>query len=77
MHLWSNIKKGKDNLVVDRLSRKVETEVDLAVVGPSGMAETTHLTYEDELDPQGSVLCMLSFPSPSWLSDLKTSYATD
>ena len=51
MHLWSNIKKGKHNLVADRLSRKVETEVDLAIVGPSGMAETTHLTYEDELDP--------------------------
>ena len=68
-------KKGKDNLVVDALSRKVETEVDLAAAGPSGMVETAHLIYEDELDSQGGVLCMLSFPSLAWLSDLKTSYA--
>ena len=69
--------KGEDNLVADALSKKVETEVDLATVGPSGMAETDHLTYEDELNSQKGVLCMLSFPSPAWLSDLKTSYATD
>ena len=68
-------KKGKDNLVVDALSRKVETEVDLAAAGPSGMVETAHFIYEDELDSQGGVLCMLSFPSLAWLSDLKTSYA--
>ena len=47
------------------MSRKFETEVDLAA----------HLTYEDKLNSQEGVLYMLSFPSPSWLSDLKTSYA--
>ena len=64
-------KKGKDNLVVDALSRKVETEVDLATAGPSGFAETAHLIYEDELDSQGGVrlsrgcfvYAFLSFPS--------------
>ena len=58
-------KKDKENLVVDALSRKVETEVDLAATRPSDMAEAAHLTYENELDSQGGVLCMLSFPSPA------------
>lgn len=70
-------KKGKDNLVVDALSRKVDPKADLAAARPFGLADTTHLPYENELDSHGGVLCMISFPSPSWLSDLKTSYVTD
>ena len=58
-------KKDKDNLVADAFSKKVETEVDLAAAGPSDMAESAHLNYENELYFQGGVLCMLSFPSPT------------
>ena len=68
---------GKDNFVADALSGKVEIEVDLAAARPSDMAESAYLNYEDELDFQGGVLCMLSFPSLAWLTDLKTSYATN
>ena len=70
-------KQGKDNFVADALSGKVETEVDVAAARPSDMAESAYLNYEDELDFQGGVLCMLSFPSLAWLTDLKTSYATN
>ena len=62
--------------MADALSRKVETEVDLAAARPSGMVETAPFIYEDELDSQGGVLCMLSFLSLAWLTGLKTSYAT-
>ena len=68
---------GKDNFVADALSGKVETGVDLATARPSDMAESAYLNYEDELDSQGGVLCVLSFPSLAWLNDLKTSYVTN
>ena len=51
-------KKGKDNLVADALSRKVEFE-------------------DTDIDGEGGVLCMISFPTPAWLTDLKASYATN
>ena len=70
-------KKGKDNLVANALSRKVETKDDLALDVLSSKAESVNLTFEDDLDSQEGVLCMLSFPSPAWLTNLKTSYATD
>ena len=53
-------KKGKDNLVADALSRKVEIE-DIDLDGENS----------------GGVLCMISFPTPAWLTDLKASCATD
>ena len=31
----------------------------------------------DEVSPQKGVLCMISFPTPDWLAQLKSSYATD
>ena len=51
-------KKGKDNLVADALSRKVEIE-------------------DTDIDGEGGVLCMISFPTPAWLTNVKASYATD
>ena len=71
MPLWFNIKKGKDNLVVVALSRKVETEDDLASDVLSSKAKSVNLTFEDDLDSQEGVLCTLSFPSPAWLTNLK------
>ena len=53
-------KKGKDNLVADALSRKVEIE-DIDLDGENF----------------GGVLCMISFPTPARLTDLKASCATD
>ena len=53
-------KKGKDNLVSDALSKKVEVE---------------DLSPDDDVSE--GVLCMVSFPTPSWLTDLKDSYASD
>ena len=55
-------KKGKDNLVAEALSRKVETE---------------DCVLDSDLGSQNGVLCMISFPSPTWLIDLKTSCALD
>ena len=55
-------KKGKDNLVADALSRKVETKA---------------CSLNGDLGSQDGALCMISFPSPAWLIDLKTSYAMD
>ena len=63
--------------MADALSRKVETEDDLAAAMLSNKVESANLTYEDDLNSQEGVLCMLSFPSLAWLIDLKTSYATD
>ena len=63
--------------MADALSRKVETEDDLASDVLSSKFKYVNLTFEDDLDFQEGVLCMPSFPSPTWLTDLKTSYATD
>ena len=43
-------KKGKDNLVTDALSRKVENEDDLAVDVLSSKSKSVNLTFEDDLD---------------------------
>ena len=51
-------KHGKENLVVDALSRREATgDVDVAC-GKEG------------------TLCIISFPTPNWLDDLKASYIT-
>ena len=70
-------KKGIDNLVADVLSRKVETENNLVSDVLSSKAKSEDFTFEDDLDSQEGVLCMISFPSPAWLTDLKTSYDTN
>ena len=55
-------KKGKDNLVADALSRKVDFD-DCTSLDPS--------------EAHKGVSCMVSFSSPAWLIDLKASYASD
>ena len=52
-------KHGKENLVVDALSRREDTgnvDADCSEVG---------------------TLCIISFPTPNWLDDLRASYVTD
>ena len=63
--------------MADALSRKVEPDDDLNTAGPSTKVGFDYLTLRTDLDSQEGVLCMISFPSPTWLSDLKASYATD
>ena len=70
-------KKGKDNLVADALSSKVEFEDILAPDVLVVKAEPKVFPFEDGLESQEGVLCMISFPSPAWLADLKSSHATD
>ena len=48
-------KKGKDNLVADALSRKVDFDDCTALDLPKA---------------HKGVLCMVSFPSPTWLTNL-------
>ena len=55
-------KKGKDNLVVDALSRKT----DFDDCNSDGVSEVHE-----------GVLCMVSFPSPTWLTNLKANYVFD
>ena len=52
-------KHGKENLVADALSKRVDS-----------------LDVNSDLDGVGT-LCIISFPNPTWLDDLKSSYVTD
>ena len=52
-------KHGKENLVVDALSRRVDS-----------------LDVTADIDGVGT-LCIISFPNPTWLDDLKSSYVTN
>ena len=75
--LYGTIKKVKENLVANALSRKVETEDILVPDMLFSKADFEDFTFEGGLDSQEGVLCMISFLSPAWLTDLKTSYDTD
>ena len=50
VHLCGSIYKGKDNLVADALSRKVENEDDLASDMLSSKSKSVNLTFENDLD---------------------------
>nr|XP_023885311.1 uncharacterized protein LOC111997457 [Quercus suber] len=63
--------------LVVAIKRKVNPGDDLTTAAPSIEVGSDHLTLETNLDSQEGVACMISFPSPTWLSDLKASYATD
>ena len=53
-------KKGKENLVVDALSRQVDNELFLEIDKVGRME-----------DNGGAILWAISFPSPTWLLELK------
>ena len=72
-------KQGKENVVADALSRRSSDEMstsafvqfDLHVSIPSMSAI---LDVSPALE---GTLCIISFPTPTWLSDLKNSYTLD
>jgi transposase InsO family protein len=59
-------KKGKENLVADALSRQADSELFLEI-DKAGRME----------DNGGALLWAISFPSPTWLVELKQSYADE
>uniref|UniRef100_A0A2N9FC87 RNA-directed DNA polymerase n=1 Tax=Fagus sylvatica TaxID=28930 RepID=A0A2N9FC87_FAGSY len=59
-------KKGKENLVADALSRQADSELSLEIDKAARMENNG-----------GAKLWAISFPSPTWLSELKQSYADD
>nr|XP_023922292.1 uncharacterized protein LOC112033747 [Quercus suber] len=78
--LWK-YKQGKENVVADALFRR---QCDAAVVPHSNLAQSEALVLvasgscsSDACDASTSTLCTISFPTPSWLSKLKSSYDSD
>jgi hypothetical protein len=59
-------KKGKENLVADALSKQADSELFLEI-DKAGRME----------DNGGALLWAISFPSPTWLVELKQSYADE
>jgi hypothetical protein len=59
-------KKGKENLVADALSKQADSELSLEIDKAARMENNG-----------GAKLWAISFPSPTWLSELKQSYADD
>uniref|UniRef100_A0A2N9HR88 Reverse transcriptase n=1 Tax=Fagus sylvatica TaxID=28930 RepID=A0A2N9HR88_FAGSY len=60
-------KQGKENKVADALSRKEDTDLKTEVE-----KETAYLQAQTH-----GHLCAISFPSPTWLDDLRASYEED
>ena len=66
-HFVVEYKQGKENKVTDAFSRKEDTDLKTEVE-----RETTYLQAQTR-----GHLCVVSFPSPTWLDDLKASYEED
>uniref|UniRef100_A0A2N9EMM8 RNA-directed DNA polymerase n=1 Tax=Fagus sylvatica TaxID=28930 RepID=A0A2N9EMM8_FAGSY len=66
-HFVVEYKQSKENKVVDALSRKEDIDLKTEVE-----RETTQLQAQIR-----GHLCVVSFPSPTWLDDLKPSYEED
>ena len=74
-------KQGRENVVADALSRR---QCEAAVIPPSDLAQSEALVLtasgscnSDACDAFTGTLCIISFPTPSWLSKLKSSYDSD
>ena len=74
-------KQGRENVVVDTLSRR---QCEAAVIPPSDLAQSEALVLaasgscnSDACDASTGTLCNISFPTLSWLSELKSSYDSD
>uniref|UniRef100_A0A2N9IS51 Reverse transcriptase n=1 Tax=Fagus sylvatica TaxID=28930 RepID=A0A2N9IS51_FAGSY len=59
-------KKGKENVVADALSRQADSELMLEIDKAGRMQEN-----------EGAMLWNISFPSPTWLIELKQGYEED
>jgi hypothetical protein len=66
-HFVVEYMQGKENKVADALSRKEDTDLKTEVE-----KETTYLQAQTR-----GHLCAISFPSPTWLDDLRASYEED
>ena len=62
-------KKGKENKVADALSKRDTATSE----GDASLLQVVDDTYSGPM----STCCIISFPTPTWLADLKTSYETD
>ena len=74
-------KQGRENVVTDDLSRR---QCDAIAVPPSDLAQCKALVLaasgscsSDACDVSTCTLCIISFPTPFWLSKLKSSYDSD
>ena len=73
-------KRGKENVVADALSRRlgdeisnvsaiVQSDLHNSIPSVSAISDVSHASK--------GTLCIISFPTPSWLSNLKKSYTSD
>ena len=72
-------KQGKENVVADALSRRPGAEVEVLDSTQSDLpiSRSSVLAISDVSPASKGTLCIISFPTPSWLSDLKRSYTSD
>ena len=72
-------KQGKENVVVDALSRRSSDEISVSASVQSDLhISVPSVSAISDVSPASTgSLCIISFPTPSWLSDLKKSYTFD
>lgn len=68
-------KQGKENVVADALSRRHGEEISTS---SSASKSPTPAVLASNVSPASEgTLCIKSFPTPTWFSDIKLSYAID
>lgn len=74
-------KQGRKNVVVDALSRrqgaKVVASCSVLVQSDSAIRVSSVSVILDIPTASEGTLCIISFPTPTWLSDLKINYVSD
>ena len=72
-------KQDKENVVADALSRRPGAEVEVLDSAQFDLpiSRSSASTISDVSPASEGTLCIISFPTPSWLSDLKRSYTSD
>ena len=72
-------KQDKENVVADALSRRPGAEVEVLDSAQFDLpiSRSSVSAISDVSPASEGTLCIISFPTPSWLSDLKRSYTSD
>lgn len=70
-------KQGKENVVADALSRRSDDEFAASVQSDLSISVPSVSAISGVPPASEGTLCIISFPTPSWLFDLKLSYASD
>ena len=72
-------KQGKENVVANALSRRLGDEISTSTSVQSNLHVfvPSMSTISDVSPASEGTLCIISFPTPSWLFDLKKSYTSD